>query len=277
MRAQAPNPWIPRAFTIAERTRETADTFTLRLEPGGDGVPFAPGQFNMMYAFGVGEAPISISGDPARSDVVVHTIRAVGAVTNAIARLEVGASVGIRGPYGSGWPLARAVDGDLLIIAGGLGLAPLRPVIYDLLAHRARFGRVAILYGARSPADLLYARELDGWRARGGVDVGVTVDHAGPDWLGPIGVVPSLIDDLALAPARTIAMLCGPEVMMRFCLRALARRGLAADRVYLSLERNMKCAIGLCGHCQYRETFVCKDGPVVRADRIAAILERREM
>ena len=268
--------WTVRPLAIAERTRETADAFTLRFEPGGDGLRFAPGQFNMLYAFGVGEVPISISGDPTRPDTLVHTIRDVGNVTHAIAGLDVGAAVGIRGPYGSAWPVARARGGDVLIVAGGLGLAPLRSVIYDVLARRSDFERVTLLYGARSPSDLLYARELEVWRANG-IDVDVVVDHAGTSWLGPVGTVPSLIDDVVLDPSRTIAMVCGPEVMMRFATRALAARGLAANRVFVSLERNMKCAVGLCGHCQYRELFVCKDGPVISADRIAAIFDRREV
>jgi len=272
----AASPWLPRPLAIAERAQETADTFTLRLEPGDCGFAFAPGQFNMIYAFGVGEAAISISGDPTRPETLVHTIRAVGTVTRALATLDRGAAVGIRGPYGSAWPVEHALGGDLLIIAGGLGLAPLRPVVYDVLARRALFGHVVVLYGARSPADLLYTRELDAW-IDGGVHVQVTVDHAGTDWVGSVGTVPSLIDGLVIDPARTIALVCGPEVMMRFCLRALATRGLAADRVHVSLERNMKCAVGLCGHCQLRESFVCKDGPVVRADRIAPLLDRREI
>lgn len=271
------NPWIPRPLSIAECTRETADTFTLRFEVGAPGFAFAPGQFNMLYAFGTGEVPISISGDPLRPEVLVHTIRALGTVTHAIARLDVGAPLGIRGPYGSAWPLEQAAGGDVLIIAGGLGFAPLRPVVYQVLAQRERFGRVTILYGARSPSDLLFARELDNWRLRDDVTIAVIVDHAGADWLGPVGVVPALIGDVELDPRNTLAMLCGPEVMMRYCVRALADRGLRSERVFVSLERNMKCAIGLCGHCQYRETFVCKDGPVVRFDRIASIFDRREI
>lgn len=269
--------WIPRPFPIAARTRETADTFTLRFDVGAPGLAFAAGQFNMLYVFGVGEVAISISGDPTRPASLLHTIRAVGTVTNAIARLEVGASLGIRGPYGSAWPLEQAAGGDVLVVAGGLGLAPLRPVVYQLLAQRERYGRVAILYGARSPSERLFAAELEAWRARQDVAVSVIVDHAGTDWMGPVGVVPALIGDAVLDPSRTLAMLCGPEVMMRFCARALVDRGIAADRVFVSLERNMKCALGMCGHCQYRETFVCKDGPIVSLDRIAPIFDVREM
>lgn len=271
------NPWIPRPLRIAEHVRETADTFTLRLDLDAPGLAFAPGQFNMVYAFGVGEVAISISGDPAKPQMLVHTIRAVGTVTRAIARLEVGAALGIRGPYGSAWPVDHAAGGDVLVVAGGLGLAPLRPVVYQVLARREQFGRVTILYGARSPMDRLFARELDEWSHRGDVEVVVTVDHAGTDWRGRVGVVPALIAEVQLDPLKTLAMLCGPEVMMRFCARALAERGIADDHIFVSLERNMKCALGLCGHCQYRETFVCKDGPVVPFERIASIFELREI
>ena len=272
----AHDPWVPRPLTIAARTRETVDTFTLQLDPGATAFPFAPGQFNMLYAFGVGEVAISISGDPTRAEELVHTIRAVGTVTKALEQLQAGGTIGVRGPYGQGWPIDEARGGDVLVIAGGLGLAPLRPVVYHVLAQRDRFARVTVLYGARGPSDMLFVPELEQWRARG-LEVVATVDHADRDWTGPVGVVPALIDKVALDPAHTIAMLCGPEVMMRFCVRALAARGLAGDRVYVSLERNMKCAIGMCGHCQYREMFVCKDGPVVRADRIAPIFGLREI
>lgn len=271
----AANPWIPHPLRIVEQTRETADTFTLRIETEAHGFAFAPGQFNMVYAFGVGEVAISISGDPTKPETLLHTIRAVGNVTRAITRLEVGDSVGIRGPYGSAWPMDQAAGGDVLVIAGGLGLAPLRPVVYQVLARRQQFGRVALLYGARSPSDRLFARELEEWSEL--LDLTVIVDHAGVEWTGRVGVVPALISETALDPANTTALLCGPEVMMRFCARALAERGLGPERIFVSLERNMKCAVGMCGHCQYRETFVCKDGPIVPLERIAPIFDLREI
>lgn len=271
------NPWVPHPLQIVEHTRETADTFTLRIDTETPGFAFAPGQFNMVYAFGVGEVAISISGDPTNPRALLHTIRAVGTVTRAIARLEVGASLGIRGPYGSAWPVDHAIGGDVLVIAGGLGLAPLRPVVYQILARREDFGRVTILYGARSPSDRLFADELEYWSARDDLEVAVTVDHAAVEWTGRVGVVPALIAEVVLDPTNTTAMLCGPEVMMRFCARALADRGLGPGRVFVSLERNMKCALGMCGHCQYRETFVCKDGPIVPLERIAPIFDLREI
>lgn len=269
----------PAPVPIARVTRETRDTFTLRFDmsdrPGG--LPFLPGQFNMLYVFGVGEVPISISGDPGRPQELIHTIRAVGTVTGAMRALKRGAHLGIRGPFGRGWPLEHAIGQDVLIVAGGLGLAPLRPLIYEGLRRRAEFRRLAILYGARTPADLLYPRELERWRARFDIRVLVTVDRADPEWRGRTGVVTALFDALELDASSTVAMICGPEVMMRFTVRELTARGLAEDRIYVSLERNMKCAVGLCGHCQYGPLFVCRDGPVHRFDRVGWLFFRREI
>ena len=238
---------------------------------------FAAGQFNMLYMFGLGEVAISISGDPAESGRIVQTVRAVGAVSAALTRLRRDMMVGVRGPYGSCWPVAESEGSDIVIVAGGLGLAPLRPAIYRVLARRRQYGRVVLLYGARGPADILYRRELEMWRRRLDVDIVVTVDHAAADWRGNVGVVPALIAGAAFDPDHAVAMVCGPEIMMRFTLDALRHRGLAADRIYLSMERNMKCAVGLCGHCQFGPAFVCRDGPVFRFDRIAPIFSIREI
>ncbi len=270
------DPWLPEPVHVLHRSRETADTFTLRLDVSKRGFAFAPGQFNMLYLFGVGEVAISISGDPTEPDSLVHTIRAVGSVTTPMSRLKPGDTVGIRGPYGNGWPVDKAVGKDVMVIAGGLGIAPLRPVIYEVIRHRARFRNVTILYGARSPSDLVYRKEIACWEKLD-VRIHVTVDHAGADWVGRVGVVPALVHKERLDTAATVAMICGPEVMMRFTVRALARLGLSADRMFLSMERNMRCALRFCGHCQYRESFLCRDGPVLRFDRIASLLERREI
>lgn len=260
----AVDPMLPRPFRVASARRELRDTRTLRLEAAADGggVPFSPGQFNMLYLFGVGEIPISFSGDPAKPSPVVHTIRAVGAVSTGLAALKKGAQIGLRGPFGSGWPLAEAEGADVIVIAGGIGLAPLRPAIYHLLAHRQQYGRLAILYGARSPAELLYARELERWRGRFDLEASVTVDYAAEAWRGRVGVVTELIEDLQVDPDNTVAMVCGPEIMMRFTAQELVTRGVAPETITLSMERNMKCAIGFCGHCQYGPKFVCRDGPV---------------
>jgi len=264
-------------FRVKRMARETADTFSLVLSPPRDSFPFAPGQFNMLYLFGFGEVPISISGDPARPEILVHTIRAVGAVTRAMRSLEAGALLGVRGPFGTAWPVERALGHDLVVVAGGIGLAPLRPALCHVLAHRAQYGRVVLLYGARSPRDILYARELREWRGRFDVDVEVTVDRATADWKGAVGVVTKLVDRSPFDPGSAMAFLCGPEVMMRFGIMALERRGVPDRNVFVSLERNMKCAVGLCGHCQFGPYFVCRDGPVFPYDRVKPLLGVREV
>jgi NAD(P)H-flavin reductase len=276
--APAADPFVPQPYRVRRARREGREVTTLELVPVGAERPaFQPGQFNMLYAFGVGEVAISMSGDPAEQGSYVHTVRNVGAVSAAIAGLAAGAVLGVRGPFGTPWPIRQAEGSDVVIIAGGLGLAPLRPAIYQVLAHRARYGRVVLLYGTRSPGEILYQREIERWRRRLDVDIAVTVDHADARWRGSVGVVPKLIPRVEFDPHHTIAMVCGPEVMMRFTAGALHHAGVAPDRIYLSMERNMKCAIGLCGHCQFGPSFICKDGPVMRYDRIADILAVREI
>ena len=268
----------PRQARILSREQEVPGTMTLHLEaPTLGKASFRPGQFNMLGAFGVGEVPISFSGDPSSDREWVHTIRAVGAVTEKLCSLPVGARVEIRGPFGKPWPMVEAQGQDVLLVAGGLGVAPLRPVLYQILAHRAEYGRVILLYGARSPDELLFASDRKAWAARSDVEIEVTVDHAGPDWTGPVGVVPALLAGLKLVPVQSTAMICGPEVMMRFTIRELERLGWSEDRVFVSMERNMKCAIGNCGHCQYGPFFVCKDGPVFRFDRVSKLFYVREV
>lgn len=264
------SPLAPVPARVIAADDEGRDVVTLTLERVAERAP-RPGQFHMIYAFGAGEVPISASGDPARDDVTAHTIRAVGAVTRALCRARPGDVVGLRGPFGAPWPLDALGGADLLVIAGGLGLAPLRPVVYEVLARRARYGRVHLLVGARSPADLLFGAELERWQHRDDLEVRLTVDRAEPSWRGRTGVVPALLDELALGPASA-ALLCGPEVMMRFTARELARRGVPGERIFLSLERNMKCAVGMCGRCQLGPSFVCKDGPVLDARRLGAWL-----
>jgi NAD(P)H-flavin reductase len=269
------DPMLPRSFTVTERVAETEDTFTIDLEPSDSGpdLSFAPGQFMMMYAYGVGEVPISISGDPSRPDTLTHTIRAVGAVTNALSELGVGDEIGIRGPYGVGWPMGRAEGGDVVVVAGGIGLAPVRPAIRQMLADRDEYRSVSIVYGSRTPDDLLYQDELHEWKARFDLNVQVTVDRDAPSWTGDVGVVTPLINRLDFDPGHTIAIVCGPEIMMRVVAKDLRSRGVPSSDIYVSLERNMKCAVGFCGHCQFGSAFLCKDGPVVPyatvADRLA--------
>lgn len=274
-----PSRMTPWASRIVRTARETRDVFTLELDVSArsGGVPFAPGQFNMLYHFGAGEVAISISGDPAHPEKLIHTIRAVGSVTQALERLKKGAVLGVRGPFGKPWPVAELEGRDVAIIAGGLGLAPLRPVIYHLLAHRKRFGRINIFYGARSPDDMVFRRQLEAWRGRFDLDVEVTVDRAGTDWAGHVGVVTELLPHLAGERATMAAFLCGPEIMMRFAARALEELDVAPDRMWVSMERSMKCGVGLCGHCQFGPTFVCRDGPVYRYDAVAPLMTLREI
>jgi len=269
-------PMTPTFVRVEEFALETSDTFTIRLQPPPE-YSFAPGQFNMLYAFGVGEAAISLSGDPAQRQSIVHTIRAVGSVTNVLKNVRPGAQIGVRGPFGSQWPIDAARGHDVVLVCGGIGLAPLRPVIYHLLGHRADYGRIALLMGARSPADLLFRAELEAWSKRTDFQVLVSVDRPDPAWRGGVGLVTSLFPSIQFDWAKTIGLTCGPEIMMRFVQREFARRGVSDDRVYLSLERNMQCAIGMCGHCQFGPEFVCMDGPVFRCDRIQRILDLREM
>jgi NAD(P)H-flavin reductase len=274
------NAMLPTACRVERVQRETRDTVTVELVPETNGgrPSFEPGQFNMLYAFGVGEVPISVSGDPTDdSSVWVHTIRDVGAVTRAFCGLNLGDVVGLRGPFGSAWPVRDVEGSDVLIMGGGIGLAPLRPAVYQALARRERYGRIVVLYGARSPLDMLYVDELKSWRARFDLEVEVTVDYAVGDWRGQVGVVTDLLEYAHFDPLETVALLCGPEIMMRFSAMELQDRGVDPDHIYLSVERNMKCAVGFCGHCQLGSEFVCKDGPVFRLPRIAPLLNIREL
>ncbi len=269
------------SFALVKRVIwETDDTYTLLIDPpaeNGGGFPFAPGQFNMVYAYGVGEAAISISSDPAKPDQLAHTIHRVGTVTSALSRLKRGDMIGLRGPFGTSWPIDEVVGKDVCIAAGGIGLAPLRPVIYSLLRRREKYGRIVILYGARSPLDLLYRVELEQWSKARNTDVIVTVDRGDSSWKGHIGVVTGLFSYVKLDSPSTVAMVCGPEVMMKYTCEELQRRGLRSDQIFVSLERNMKCGVGLCGHCQFGPHFICKDGPVFRLPVVNQLLEKKEI
>ncbi len=258
---------------------ETDDTFTLQLDLDQmkHGFSFKPGQFNMLYVFGVGEAAISISSDAAKPQLLSHTIHRVGTVTSALAQKKRGDSIGLRGPYGSSWPIDVSYKKDVCIVAGGIGLAPLRPVMYELLRNRNAFGRIILLYGARSPLDLLYRVELEEWSKVYHVEVLITVDRGDSSWKGHIGVVTTLFSYIKLDARATIAYVCGPETMMKYTLDELERRGLPEHQVYLSMERNMKCAVGFCGHCQYGPDFICKDGPVFSLPMVHHLLEKKEL
>jgi NAD(P)H-flavin reductase len=275
LRAQ---PMLPERYELTKLRRETSDTYTLELSPiDGPPMVFSAGQFNMIYAFGIGEVPISISGDPNRPGPLLHTVRAVGAVTRAICSLKRGAQVGVRGPYGSCWPVDASAGSDVIIVAGGIGLAPVRPALYEILAHRRKFGNVALLYGTRTPKDIVYRRELHAWRGRFDLQVEVTVDHAAGEPFEHIGVVTRLIPGVHCDPHETVAFVCGPEIMMRFTVVDLVELGVAPENIYVSMERNMQCAVGLCGHCQFGPTLVCRDGAVFRYTEIERFFQIREI
>lgn len=265
------DPMMPETAVITRIRHEAPDIVTYTLDFTNDLVRdqyrFLPGQFNMLYLPGIGEVAISISSDPGEPRTLLHTIREAGNVTGALARLKKGATIGIRGPYGSAWPVERAEGKDLIIVGGGIGLAPLRPAIYHVIRHREKYGKVTILSGARSPEDLLYPDEYDAWREHD-IEVMVTVDRADKSWRGNVGVVPMMFYKMRPDARKTVLFTCGPEIMMRFVVyEALARR-IPKERVYVSLERNMKCAVGFCGHCQYGPFFLCKEGPVLSYDKV---------
>jgi NAD(P)H-flavin reductase len=267
--------WLPHLVTIRDIKCETPGVATYALDfvdrDFAATYRFLPGQFNMLYLPGIGESAISISSDPEVKDTLLHTVRAAGNVTQALARKRPDDQIALRGPFGSSWPMEEARAQDVVIACGGIGLAPLRPAIYHIIRHRADYGRVILLYGARTPGDLLYAAEYDAWRDAG-IEVEVTVDIGANDWRGNIGVVPVLFYRLRLKPNCTRVLTCGPEVMIHFVIfEALARR-IPPARIHLSMERNMNCAVGLCGHCQFGPVFVCKDGPVFTSERLQPYL-----
>lgn len=273
------DPMEPQLAKVMRVQQETYDTYTITATPhnGAKFMPFTPGQFNMLYAFGIGEVPISISGDPSKPAKLIHTIRSVGAVSSALCKMKPGNIFGVRGPYGIHWPVEQAQGKDVVIITGGIGLAPLRPAIYHLLQYRDHYNKIIILYGARTPKDLLYPQELQLFRGRFDMEVVVTVDKGDAQWRGHVGVVTTLFSRVSFSPSNTIAMICGPEVMMRFTIIELQKYEVPDDCIYLSMERNMKCGIGFCGHCQFEGVFVCKDGPVFNYPKIKPFFGKREI
>ena len=279
--AQDANPWAVRTVQIAETRPETPGVTTYSLafvnaDATGPGV-FEPGQFNMLYLPAIGEAAISLSSLPQADGRLVHTVRTAGNVTGALAALGPGDTFGLRGPFGTGWPVVECRGRDVVLVAGGLGLAPLRPLIELILKEPDDFGQLTILCGARSQEHLLYRDQYAAW-SDGGARVEVTVDRATPGWSGHVGVVPLLLDRTPLPrPRETTVLLCGPDVMMQYALRSARDRGVAPERIWLNMERNMNCAIGLCGHCQFGPQFLCKDGPVLRSDRLAPFLPVKDL
>lgn len=275
------NPWHAHMATIEEVRPEIASVATYRLKlldpEAARNYRFQPGQFNMLYLPGCGEVAISLSGSPGSTGQdMLHTIRVVGRVTEAIARLRVGDRIAVRGPFGTPWPIEQCLGRDVLIVAGGIGLAPLRPLVYEILARRSHFARVVLLVGARSPDLLLYASELADWIEQG-IEVQMTVDRADDHWTGNLGVVPLLLDRLSdLRPHDSVVFMCGPEVMMHYTALSALGRGIPREAIWLSVERNMQCAVALCGHCQLGPTFVCREGPVFRYDLLEPFLKVRD-
>lgn len=272
-------PMLPVPYRVADRVAQTRDSVTLVLEPLARALPPSePGQFMMLCAAGIGEVAISVSGDPATRDGrLEHTIRAVGAVSTALHDARPGAVLGVRGPFGTGWDVASAAGRDLVIVAGGVGLAPLRPVVLSALVSRQRYGRLIVIAGARTPQEFLFRDELDAWAVNNDLELELTIDQPAAGWDGPVGFVTEPLARLSLVPGRTTAFLCGPEAMMRFSARILLDKGVAAGDIRVSLERNMQCGIGLCGHCQLGPILVCRDGPVVDYALAGPLLAIREL
>jgi len=299
------NPWLALSAVVDEVLAETPGVATYRIriqdEDAARRFRYRPGQFNMLYLPGLGEIAISISGDPSIASPLPHTIREAGRITQALAKMGTGAPIGLRGPFGTSWPVDDCAGKDVILVAGGIGLAPLRPAIYTLLANRPHFGELTLLYGARTPDDLLYTCEFDDWRKKG-LTVFTTVDratrgwhaHVRPHpgcgqfqfpleenrgaWTGNVGVVTLLLERLRLGrPRETVLITCGPEIMMWYTTQTARGLGLSETNLWMSWERNMNCAVGLCGHCQFGPKFICKDGPVFRYDRIAPFLEVKSL
>jgi NAD(P)H-flavin reductase len=265
-----PKLFIPIKARIENVKQQTADTrtYTMRIAEGEEKFYFKPGQFNMVSIMGFGEAPISISSEPYVHETFDHTIRAVGSITNYLETLKPGDFVGIRGPYGNSWPMEEAKGKNVLLVTGGIGLAPLRPMITQMFHERNDYGKIQILYGSRTPDDMLFTDEFDEWRKQPNTELHLTVDKVseGKSWGHTVGVVTALYDVAKLDPKNTIVVTCGPEIMMRFACKGLISRGFFATQIYLSMERRMKCGVGKCGHCQLGSHFCCTDGPVFRYD-----------
>lgn len=273
------DPMVPFFMKIKRISWETDDTYTLLLEHENEEkstFDFKPGQFNMLYAFGLGESAISISSDPAKNNTISHTIHRVGYVTTALSRLKKGDVIGVRGPFGSSWPVEEARGKDVIFVAGGIGLAPLRPAIYHVFKNRKNYGKVTLLYGARTALDMLFRVELEEWEKKHKIEIHTTVDRSDTSWRGNVGVVTNLFSYLTIDPKTTYAMVCGPEIMMKYSIDELKKMGVAKHNTYLSMERNMKCAVGFCGHCQYGSSFICKDGPVFSFSQVKRIFDVEE-
>jgi len=270
------NPYVPIKAKVEKVWDEARDIRTFRLRPLDGEIRFEPGQFVEVSVFGAGEIPISIASDPEVSEYIELSVRRVGRVTSAMFRLKEGDLVGIRGPYGNGWPLKESRGRDILIVGGGCGAGALRSAILWITKHREDYGKVEILYGARTPADLMYRREFEGLREGGTCRVLLTVDYVpeGVEWRYDVGVVTKLFKKVTVNPREAVAFICGPEIMMKFAVRGLVSMGFKIGNIYLSMERRMKCGLGLCGHCQIGNKYVCQDGPVFCYEEIIPLPDK---
>lgn len=269
----------PLEAIVMERTQESPTIFTLRLRLSDAAAQaayrFAPGQFNMLYLYGVGEVPISIMSDPGDRDGISHTIRALGRVTNGLAALQPGDSVGLRGPYGRGWPLQEVGGHDVVLVTGGLGCAPVVSVIHYILKRRERYGKLVIIQGVKHAEDLIWREQYAHWAALPNTQVLVAACQGTALWPWHVGRVTELFGLAQFNPVSAVAMMCGPEGMMRIAAENLLQRGVPESRLYLSMERNMQCAVGRCGHCQFGGAFVCRDGPVFDWGQVKTLLAHR--
>jgi len=271
-----PSPYVPYEAEIVERVQESDTIFTLRLRFTDPAVQaayrFQPGQFNMVYLYGVGEVPISIVSDPLDEHLLDHTIRRVGRVTEGLAQLKAGDRIGIRGPYGRGWPLQQVEGRDVAVITGGLGCAPVVSVINYVMRRRESYGKLTIIQGVKHSRDLIYRDRYQAWSEAPDTQVLIAASSSDALWPWHAGPVTDLFAQAQFDPDNTTAMMCGPEGMMIAGAGLLAQRGLAEDAIYLSMERNMQCAVGLCGHCQYGGRFICKDGPIFSYPEVKPLL-----
>jgi sulfhydrogenase subunit gamma (sulfur reductase) len=272
MRDQS-NPMRPVLGTLVG-VKDLADEIKLfQVELNGDSFDYEPGQFAFVSAFGVGEAPFGIASTPARTPALEFAINRVGTVTAALHRLEPGAVVGVRGPLGNSFPLDEMKGKNILVLGGGIGGAPLRPVIHTILDHRAEYGRLTILWAARSPSLLVFTDEYEAWQAAPDTELHLTVDVGDPQWSGHVGLITQLLEKVAPVPQETMAILCGPPIMIKFVILGLQKLGFADEQMIMTLEAKMKCGIGKCGRCNMGEKFVCLDGPVFSYTQVCRFLE----
>lgn len=268
---------VPEIYQVQSITHEASDIFTITLTPKEKGkkIGFLPGQFNMVYHFGYGEIPLSVSGDSAKQDVLVHTIRAVGPVSQSLQKVKPGDELGVRGPLGTPWPLVKK-DCDVLVIAGGLGIAPLRPALLELIAHKSQFRDITLLYGTKKPDEMIFHKDLESWRKQG-MKIEMTVDKPDETWKDHVGVITPLVKPNIKEPKNTLVFMCGPEIMFKFVAKELLEAQVDAQNIFLSLERNMQCGVGVCGRCQLGPYFICKDGAVFSYPQVQKWLTIKEL